>query len=456
METLTHNEGIAHNAPITRKGHTAAVPIPCTPCVVDCTKIHRHIAQGPFHTKRVTSMPSTVSGRPGRDSSSLTRAFGFQSFVTTVLAALPAFAGLAGERWVWPVALASAASVTIVVVVGYLRTERPLARGLAGLRAQLELAAAGDVGGATVVDGNKGAVAATLLAYRQMQGLVCDVTKETAATVRQACYHADRASAALQDTEEGVRRQYADIDQVATAMNEMTATVSEVARNAGHAADAAGQASEEAARGQRVVRITVDAIQALAEHVQNSADAMVALGEDSQEVGKVVSVIKGIAEQTNLLALNAAIEAARAGEQGRGFAVVADEVRTLATRTQRSTEEIHSIIGRLQDRARQVATMMQEGRGAAQRGVAEVNAAGASLEQIVSAVATIHDMNDQIATAAEEQTQVALEMDRWLTNIARAADDTTIAAREAVEAAAGVSMEMQKLRDVARRVRCGQ
>lgn len=181
---ITHHTPITHNAPITRKGHTAAVPSSAPLVSWTAQKPAVISLRDLFHTKRVTSIPSTVSGLPGRDSSSLTRALGFQGVVTTVLAALPAFAVLAGERWVWPVALASAASVTVVVVAGYLRTGRPLARGLAGLRAQLELAVAGDVGGETAVDGYKGAVAATLLAYRQMQGLVCDVTKETAATVR--------------------------------------------------------------------------------------------------------------------------------------------------------------------------------------------------------------------------------------------------------------------------------
>src|SRR5690606_31968978 len=160
-------------------------------------------------------------------------------------------------------------------------------------------------------------------------------------------------------TTQGIHNQQTETDQVATAMNEMTATVQEVARNAQQAPDAAHRATNEASAGKRVVSQTIDAIDTLANEVQKAADVIHTLEIDSGNIGGILDVIRGIAEQTNLLALNAAIEAARAGEQGRGFAVVADEVRTLASRTQSSTQEIQQMIEKLQSGARQAVSVME-------------------------------------------------------------------------------------------------
>lgn len=223
---------------------------------------------------------------------------------------------------------------------------------------------------------------------------------------------------------QGVTRQQLETDQIATAINEMTATVQEVARSATDAASAAAQADQEANNGKNVVANTVSSIQTLAENVEEAADVIQKLEVDTTEIGGVLDVIKGIADQTNLLALNAAIEAARAGEQGRGFAVVADEVRTLASRTQESTEEINGMIEKLQTGAKNAVNVMETGRQQAQNGVEQASKAGQSLQLITQSVATINDMNTQIAGAAKEQSKVAEEINRNVVNISQVADET--------------------------------
>ena len=191
---------------------------------------------------------------------------------------------------------------------------------------------------------------------------------------------------------------------VSDAMNEMTASAREVASITGGAASAAQDADEAANNGKQVVNQTVESINALAEEVENTASVITTLQANSENIGSVLDVIVGVAEQTNLLALNAAIEAARAGEQGRGFAVVADEVRTLASRTQQSTEEIQQIIQQLQTDSSHAVSAMEKGRTRAHASVAQAAKAGDSLKEITDSVSTIRDMNSQIASAAEEQT----------------------------------------------------
>jgi methyl-accepting chemotaxis protein len=173
-----------------------------------------------------------------------------------------------------------------------------------------------------------------------------------------------------------------------------------------------------------VVRETTERIDELATRVEEAVAAISKLAEDSEQIDSVVDVIRSVAEQTNLLALNAAIEAARAGEQGRGFAVVADEVRTLASRTQDSTEEIQNMVHALQDSARQAVSVMEQGRTAANEGVEQAAKAGDALTAITSAVGTITSMSTQIATAAEQQTMVAEEINRSIDSIARESDNT--------------------------------
>jgi methyl-accepting chemotaxis protein len=227
-----------------------------------------------------------------------------------------------------------------------------------------------------------------------------------------------------------VRRQQSEIEQVATAMHEMTATVQEVARSAAGAARAAEQADQDATDGKQVVSQTVEVIQALASEVEKAASVIRQLEQDSDKIGGVLEVIRSIAEQTNLLALNAAIEAARAGEQGRGFAVVADEVRTLASRTQQSTTEIQGMIEKLQSGSSNAMKVMESSCTQAHKGVEQVTQAGAALERISCSVATINDMNAQIASAAEEQSSVAEEINRNIVTVSQVAEQVSVGAQQ--------------------------
>lgn len=226
-------------------------------------------------------------------------------------------------------------------------------------------------------------------------------------------------------------QQQSQIEQVATAMNEMTATATEVASNARNAADAAQAADSDVNSGMEIVSQTVQSINSLAAEVDRANDVIRTLQSDSEEIGSVLDVIRGIAEQTNLLALNAAIEAARAGEQGRGFAVVADEVRTLASRTQQSTEEIQEMIERLQSGANDAVKVMEESHIKATNSVDQASETGAALQKITSAVNTINQMNLQISNAAEQQTEVAHEIDVSLNKINEASHESVSNASEA-------------------------
>lgn len=253
---------------------------------------------------------------------------------------------------------------------------------------------------------------------------------------------------AQQSTESAARdmaRQSSEVDMVATAMNEMAATVQEVARNASSTADATRGADQEVESGQKVVQTTIAAIEELASRVEEAVEVIAKLALDSEQIGGVVEVIRGIAEQTNLLALNAAIEAARAGEQGRGFAVVADEVRTLASRTQSSTDEIQQMIQKLQDAAGQAVSVMEQGQKAAQDSVEHASKAGDSLQSITQAVDTITAMTNQIATAAEEQSAVAEEINRNIVNIHDLSNQTLHGTQQAEQANHGLLTQIRNL-----------
>lgn len=215
----------------------------------------------------------------------------------------------------------------------------------------------------------------------------------------------------------GTNEQFNRTDQVATAMNEMSATAQEVARHAADAARAADDADQSAQQGEKVMQGTIHTITQMRGEIANTAMVIRRLETDSGRIGKVLEVIRGIAEQTNLLALNAAIEAARAGEAGRGFAVVADEVRSLAQRTAASIIEINQIIQSVQTGAVDAAQAIESGQSRSDESVEQVTQAGAMLERITQAVEAIRDMNRQIATAAEEQTSVAEDISRNLTEI---------------------------------------
>ena len=255
-----------------------------------------------------------------------------------------------------------------------------------------------------------------------------DIVSSIAGSSSQLAAASEELSLITADSAQNLHQQHSATDQVATAVNEMSATVQEVAQNASDAASAATTADDNVQQGRQVVQQTVSAIMDLARDVDNAANVIRELNENSDSIGKVLDVIKGIAEQTNLLALNAAIEAARAGEQGRGFAVVADEVRTLASRTQESTQEIQEMIEKLQVGAENAVRVMDDGCNKAGQTVKLAEDAGESLNAITDAVTRISQMNIQIATAAEEQNAVTEEINRNVVNISQISDNTSSAA----------------------------
>ena len=249
------------------------------------------------------------------------------------------------------------------------------------------------------------------------------------------------------ETVTGVLKQQEETDQVATAMNEMTASVQEVARTATNAAEAARNADNEAKAGKQVVLETMQSIDTLASEVEKAAETLSELEADIGNIGAIVDVIRGITEQTNLLALNAAIEAARAGEHGRGFAVVADEVRTLAARTQSSTHEIEEMVERLQQGARAAVKVMNESRESAKTSVEKAASAGSALDTITAMISTMDEMSTQISNAANEQSSVAEDINRGIVNISQIADHTADGAFRILEAVDSLSSLSSQLQD---------
>lgn len=259
---------------------------------------------------------------------------------------------------------------------------------------------------------------------------------------------ADQLTAVTDKGSQAVMKQRAESDQVASAINEMSSTVQEVARNAQDAATTSRIADQQANKGSQVVNGAVASINRLAEQVSDTANAIKELEQESHNISTVLNVIQDIAEQTNLLALNAAIEAARAGEQGRGFAVVADEVRTLAKRSHESTQEINEIITRLQQKSGSAVNAMESGLNQTEESVSQARQAGEALQEITKAVADINDMNVQIASATEEQSAMAEEINRNVSTITQIADETASGAQETTNTSRTLADMAQQLRSM--------
>jgi len=261
-------------------------------------------------------------------------------------------------------------------------------------------------------------------AFNAMQAGYQRVVNTVASTARQLDTGAARLAASMNEVRHGMLGQQSETDQAATAINEMTATVYHIAQHAGATRDLSQSADTLAGSGQEVVTRVQRSIAGLSTGVQQTAEMIQRLAEDSQKINGVVNVIHSIAEQTNLLALNAAIEAARAGEMGRGFAVVADEVRNLAKRVQTSTDEITIMVSALQAGTRDAVDFMQESSFKADDCVQQAQEAGAALAEITGAVAQMRESNTQIAVAAEQQSQVAEEMNRAVVSIRDVTENT--------------------------------
>ncbi|MHA6181633.1 methyl-accepting chemotaxis protein [Pseudomonas mohnii] len=343
------------------------------------------------------------------------------SFAKTLLASIAALALLLGVFAAWIIT-------------------RQIVTPLQHVLKDVDRIASGDLGQSSEVN-RRDELGQLQRGLQQMTTSLRELIGGISAGVIQISSAAEELSAVTEQTSAGVNSQKVETDQVATAMNEMSATVQEVARNAEEAADAAAAADQQAREGDKVVGEAVAQIERLAIEVGNSTAAMGNLREESNQIGGVLDVIKSVAQQTNLLALNAAIEAARAGEAGRGFAVVADEVRSLAQRTQQSTEEIEKLISRLQSGTQEVSDVMESSRVLTDSSVELARRAGTSLENITRAVSTIQLMNQQIASAAEQQSAVAEEINRSVLNVRDISEQTAGASDET----ASSSIELARL-----------
>jgi len=303
---------------------------------------------------------------------------------------------------------------------------------VAPLRSEITVAqriADGDLSGRIEVN-RRDEIGQLMQAMQQMGNGLSHMVSGLQAGIEQLASSAHSLSSVTEQTNVEVSGQKEETEQVATAMNQMTATVHDVARNAEEAAQAAQTADEKVDSGQRVVRQSLQRIELLATSSTGASASIESLSAEIQHIGTVLSVIKSVAEQTNLLALNAAIEAARAGEQGRGFAVVADEVRALAKRTQQSTEEIERLVGTLRSAAQTSVQQIQQSGELVKLAVSDALETESALGSIASAVSLIQQMNQQIAAAAEEQSSVAEEINRSVTSIRASADQSALSMQE--------------------------
>jgi len=292
-----------------------------------------------------------------------------------------------------------------------------------------------------------------MAAMQRMSQSLRELVGRIGGGVSQIAAAAEQLSAITAQTSDGVQTQRLETEQTATAMQQMSATVQEVAQNAEQASQAAQGADQQARQGNQVVQQAVSQVNRLAGEVEASTEVIAALNQESARIGGVLEVIRSVAEQTNLLALNAAIEAARAGEQGRGFAVVADEVRALAKRAQDSTEEIEKLIGGLQRMARGAVEKMESSRSLTQQTVSLAGEAGAALGRITQAVSTIEQMNQQIAAAAEEQSAVAETISESLTRVRDIGEQSASASEQTAASSAELARLGVELQGLVRQFR---
>ncbi|MBX8536271.1 methyl-accepting chemotaxis protein [Pseudomonas cichorii] len=322
----------------------------------------------------------------------------------------------------------SVVALLVGVIVSWLITRLivgPL-RSVIGLAQRI---AAGDLSGSVQVRRHD-EIGQLMLAMQQMGEGLSRIVSGLQSGIEQLSNSAQSLSSVTEQTNREVGSQKEETEQVATAMNQMTATVHDVARNAEEAALAAQTADEKVGGGQTVVRQSMQRIEQLAGSSQSASQSIQNLSAEIQNIGQILNVIKSVAEQTNLLALNAAIEAARAGEQGRGFAVVADEVRALAKRTQQSTQEIENLVFRLQSGAQASVEQIQSSGELVKLAVSDVLQTESALGAIAEAVSMIQQMNQQIAAAAEQQSSVAEEINRSVTSIRASADHSALAMQD--------------------------
>jgi len=326
------------------------------------------------------------------------------------------------------IVVVSVAAALLTVLLAWLLT-RSIVTPLRKAVQVAETIAGGNLS-SVIEDDGKDEPARLLGALSTMQTNLRQTIRHIAGSATQLASAAEELSAVTEEASRGLQQQNDEIDQAATAVNEMTAAVEEVARNAVSTSEASRQSNQAAREGRDRVVQTVDAIQTMTHDVQSTAVMIEGLATQGRDIGKVLDVIRAIAEQTNLLALNAAIEAARAGEAGRGFAVVADEVRALAHRTAQSTQEIEKMVAGIQNGTGEAVQSMQQSNQRTQDTLEMARAAGVALEQITQSISLINERNLVIASASEEQAQVSREVDRNLVNIRDLASQSTSGANQ--------------------------
>jgi methyl-accepting chemotaxis protein len=322
----------------------------------------------------------------------------------------------------------SVIAVLLTILLAWLLTKsivNPLSRAV---RVAEEIAA-GNLTRPIEVDGSDEATQ-LLKALATMQQNLRQTIELISGSATQLASAAEELSVVTEESSRGLQQQNNEIEQAATAVNEMTAAVEEVARNAVSTSEASQQSNQTARQGRDRVIETVKSIQGMTQQIQDTTGLVEGLAEQGRDIGKVLDVIRSIAEQTNLLALNAAIEAARAGEAGRGFAVVADEVRALAHRTAQSTTEIEQMVAGIQTRTGDAVQSMSRNTDSTRNTLSLASSAGDALELITEAIAQINERNLVIASASEEQAQVSREVDRNLVNIRDLAAQTAAGANQ--------------------------